>query len=94
MLRTHGFPQPTDGHGALDDSTSTQAFAVRKLNPNRDPALLYARYEQWRNGGDVSAYLELVAALDDSDDTIRETAENLLHRPSPRPRQTNAAPST
>ncbi len=94
MLRTHGFPQPTDGQGALQPSTGTQPLAVRKLTPIRDPARLFASYEQWRNGGNVSAYLELVAALDDSHDSIRELAESLLHRSSPRPRQTSTAPST
>ncbi len=94
MVRTHGFPQLPDGQGALQSSIGMNALAVRKLTPIRDPARLSASYEQWRSGGNVNAYLELIAALDDPHDSIREVAENLLHRASPRPRQMSAAPRT
>ncbi len=49
----------------------------------RDPIYLFACHLEWRDHRDVSAYHELVAALDDFDPQIRCLAEMLLHRTSP-----------
>ena len=51
----------------------------------RDPLYLFACHLEWRNRHNLEAYKELVAALDDYDGDIRELAELLLHRSSPRP---------
>jgi len=52
--------------------------------PARDPLYLFACLLAWRQEGDVTAYQELVAALDDGDPHVREAAEHFLHRPWPR----------
>jgi hypothetical protein len=51
----------------------------------RDPLYLFACHLEWRKSGDVAAYQELLAALDDPDNDIRVVAEALLRRTSPRP---------
>ena len=51
----------------------------------KDPLFLFACHLAWHRDGDVNAYQELVAALDDRNPDIRAVAENLLHRLSPRP---------
>jgi len=51
----------------------------------RDPLYLFMCHLQWHREGDLKAYQELVAALDDADDCVRAVAENLLRRRSPRP---------
>jgi len=53
---------------------------------HRDPLYLFACHLEWRNRGDLLAYHELVAALDDPNKEIRTVAEVLLHRSSPRPK--------
>lgn len=58
--------------------------------PERDPLYLFVCHLEWRNRGVLSAYNELVAALDDSDPTIRAVAESLLRRCSPRPKCSRA----
>jgi hypothetical protein len=50
----------------------------------RTPLYLFACHLEWCNKGRLDAYEELVAALDDSDESIRVVAEKLLHRSSPR----------
>lgn len=50
-----------------------------------DPLYLFACQLEWHRGQNLAAYQELVAALDDSDDRVREVAEMLLRRSSPRP---------
>ena len=51
----------------------------------RDPLYLFFCHLEWRLHGNVKAYQDIVAALDDCDPEVRLVAENLLHRPSPRP---------
>lgn len=58
-----------------------------KLSGERDPLFLFLCHIAWRDRKDIEAYQVLVAALDDSKVEIRELAEHLLHRASPRPRQ-------
>ena len=52
---------------------------------HRDPLYLFACHLEWRNHRNLSAYQELLAALDDPNKGIRVVAEVLLHRSSPRP---------
>ena len=52
---------------------------------HRDPSYLFACHLEWRTNRDIKAYQELVAALDDHDKQIRDLAEELLRRWSPRP---------
>ncbi len=41
--------------------------------PDRDPLYLFFCHMEWRNHGDLAAYNQLVAALDDSDPAIRDS---------------------
>jgi hypothetical protein len=50
-----------------------------------DPLYLFACHLEWHHWQNLAAYQALVAALDDSEKRIREIAEMLLHRTSPRP---------
>ncbi len=57
-----------------------------KLSENvgrRDPLYLFACHLEWRRQGNMTAYQELLAALDDCDSDVRSVAEALLHRTSP-----------
>jgi len=45
---------------------------------DRDPLYLFACHLEWRSRGNLAAYAELLAALDDSDCDIRTIAEVLL----------------
>jgi len=56
---------------------------------HRDALYLFVCYLEWRDKRNVEAYQELVAALDDPNCEIRNVAEELLHRSSPRPGATN-----
>ena len=59
------------------------------MRVRRDPLYLFACHLEWRDRRDrrnLDAHKELVAALDDRDEDIRQLAELLLHRSSPRPR--------
>jgi hypothetical protein len=58
-----------------------------KLGPRRDPLYLFACYLEWRNEGNLRAFQELLAGLDDPNEDARIVAESLLGRPSPRRRQ-------
>ena len=51
----------------------------------QDPLYLFACHLEWHHRRNLAAYQALVAALDDSEKRIREIAEMLLHRSSPRP---------
>jgi hypothetical protein len=53
----------------------------------QDPLYLFACYLEWHHWRNLGAYQALVAALDDSENGIREIAEVLLHRISPRPQR-------
>ena len=53
-----------------------------------DPMYLFMCHLEWRDRKNLNAYEELVAALDDPNDAIRNVAEHLLsHRISPRPKR-------
>lgn len=54
----------------------------------RDPLYLFVCHLEWHDRRNLAAYQELLAALDDHDGNIRRLAEELLHRSSPRPAQT------
>ena len=56
------------------------------MTVRRDPLYLFACHLEWRDRRNFDAHKELVAALDDQDEDIRQLAELLLHRSSPRPR--------
>jgi len=51
---------------------------------HRDPLYLFVCHLEWHNRGNLGAYQELLAALDDNDYSVRMVAEVLLHRSSPR----------
>jgi len=77
---------------ASEDSSWREAPAERQIRfdnglgaVGRDPLYLFMCHLQWLREGDLNAYQELVAALDDGDDCVRAVAENLLRRRSPRP---------
>jgi hypothetical protein len=53
----------------------------------QDPLYLFACHLEWHHWRNFAAYEALVAALDDSEKRIREIAEMLLHRISPRPQR-------
>ena len=55
-------------------------------NGGPDPIYLFACHLEWRDRGNLRGYNELVAALDDRDQSIRVLAETLLHRSSPQPK--------
>jgi len=57
--------------------------------PRRDPLYLFACYLEWRNEGNLRAFQELLAGLDDPHEDARIVAESLLGRPSPRRRKAN-----
>lgn len=52
---------------------------------HRQPLYLFACYSEWHINGNLAAYQELLAALDDGDSDIRNLSELLLRRHSPRP---------
>ena len=52
---------------------------------NHDPLYLFGCHLEWDHWRNLGGYQALVAALDDSDKRIREIAEMMLHRGSPRP---------
>ncbi len=52
----------------------------------RDPIYLFACHVEWRDRRNLRAYNDLIAALDDRDQSIRVLAETLLHRSSPQPK--------
>lgn len=56
------------------------------MKEKRNPLYLFACHLRWRDSRDLEAYKHLVAALDDPDSVVRQVAEALLHRSSPRPR--------
>ena len=58
---------------------------------HRDALYLFVCHLEWHIEGNVAAYQELLAALDDHDGDIRRLAESLLHRSSPRPERTVAS---
>jgi len=51
----------------------------------RNPLHLFVCHLEWRSKRNLAAYQELVAALDDRDREIRDLAQVLLRRSSPRP---------
>jgi DNA/RNA-binding domain of Phe-tRNA-synthetase-like protein len=51
---------------------------------------LFACHLEWHDNGNIAAYEELLAALDDPDERNRAVAEALLKRRSPRPRSGTA----
>jgi len=51
----------------------------------RDSLYLFLCHMEWRKTRNLDAYTDLVAALDDPDPNIRQLAESLLRRSSPRP---------
>lgn len=57
----------------------------------RIPLYLFVCNFEWRNKGNIDAYEELLAALDDPDERNRAVAEALLKRSSPRPRPGTAS---
>ena len=57
---------------------------------DRDSLYLFLCHMEWRNRRNLAAYNELVAALDDSEPAIRELAQDLIHRQSPRPTRSDA----
>jgi hypothetical protein len=54
---------------------------------HRDALYLFVCHVEWSHRQSLGAHQELVAALDDSDRAIRDIAEVMLHRYSPRPQR-------
>jgi hypothetical protein len=54
---------------------------------DQDPLFLFACHVEWDHQRNPRAYQALVAALDNSDNRIREIVELLLHRILPRPQR-------
>lgn len=84
----------------LDPATSSNSTDVPEPRPwikmpddtefsdsmeSRSALFLFACHLEWHDNGNIAAYQELLAALDDPDEDIRIVAEVLLHRRSPRP---------
>lgn len=59
-------------------AAESQAQESLKAVSGRDPLYLFACHLEWRNEGNLSAFQELLAALDDPDEEIRLVAECLL----------------
>jgi hypothetical protein len=78
----------------LQIETTPSTGDVNCEQQTHDPVYLFACHLEWRLRGDLSAYRELIAALDDSDPEIRAVAETLLRRPSPRPKGAGVSPNT
>lgn len=57
---------------------------MSEKSAHRDPLYLFACHLEWHGRGNLAAYQELLAALDDNDSDIRMVAEALLRRSSPR----------
>ena len=57
----------------------------RIVTRHGDPLYLFARHLEWRAGGSIDAYQDLIAALDDPNKDIRAIAEMLVRRSSPHP---------
>ena len=57
------------------------------MKAQRDAVYLFFCHLEWHKKGNLEAYHELVAALDDHDPDIRLVAESLLHLPSPHPQR-------
>ena len=69
---------PANVHPAVEFITSP------KVARKRDPLYLFACKIEWRNHCNLTAFQELLAALDDPSEETRLIAESLLGRPSPR----------
>jgi len=95
-MRTQGKQKTTQmdrSLGGVGSSLGATGLSEQSLSRrsamagNPDPLYLFACHlesHRWRNLGGHQA---LVAALDDSDQSIRVIAEMLLHRSSPRPQR-------
>ena len=70
----------------LTDLGSEQPARREDATCGRDPIYLFACHLEWRDHRNLRAYHDLVAALDDPDQNIRNLAEELLHRSSPHPK--------
>jgi hypothetical protein len=84
--------QPVDrGNGSLGAVTIGLArpgsLEPSTIAGHHDPLYLFVCHVEWHQRRNLEAYQELVAALDDSDGSIRTIAEMMLHRSSPRPRR-------
>src|SRR5258708_29131055 len=79
--------------GAVSGDFARAGLSKRSLSESsiisgsQDPLYLFACHLEWHHRRNLSAYQTLVSALDDSDHSIREIAELLLHRGSPRPQR-------
>lgn len=60
----------------------------------RDPIYLFACHLEWRDHRNLSAYHDLIAALDAPEPNIRYLAEALLHRSSPHPKSKTLNPAS
>jgi hypothetical protein len=68
----------------LSEPSSSEPSTIART---QDALYLFACHLEWHHGRSLGAYQALVAALDDSEIGIREIAELLLHRISPRPQR-------
>jgi hypothetical protein len=73
--------------GLSKRSPSERSLSKRCIAGNHDPLYLFACHLDWQYRRNLAAYQGLISALDDSNNKIREIAEMLLHRSSPRPQK-------
>jgi hypothetical protein len=74
--------------GGLVSTLSERSLSEQStIAETQDPLYLFACHLEWHRWRNLGAYQALVAALDNPDNKIREIAELLLHRISPRPQR-------
>lgn len=72
----------------MNEHPAAQSQTAERLKQacGRDPLYLFACHLEWHTQGNLRAFQDLLAALDDPSEEVRIVAESLLGRPSPRPR--------
>lgn len=79
-------------HAATQEKRLANQATQDKIRP--DGTYLFACHLQWDKYGDLKAYEVLISALDSGDEETRATAEALLHRKSPRPKNCSLRAAT
>lgn len=88
FIRGSGDEKKQANRGALDRSERSNGTDLSDMWENvghRDAVYLFACHLEWRSRRSLAGYQELLAALDDPNCEIRNVAEVLLSRRSPRP---------
>ena len=76
----------TYGIAAVNEDVAelTRPYNAPRPTFGCDPLYLFACYYEWEHDGNLLAFQQLLAALDDPDEETRLVAEAILRRPSPR----------